>query len=317
MSVQAKQPKKKAPKKPFLSLERKNSVFGYVFTLPIIVGLFLIYIPVLFNSLRYAFGTIDTATPGWPVQWAGFENFRQALFVEEGFLQLVVESTISLLPQIIVVLIFAFFMANVLNQKFYGRTIARVIFFIPVIASTGIMSQFEAQSSLLDSYMNNTKMDVTGAGAGASLVDFTQLQNIISSVLGNSDLSSVVISAINGLYGVVTSSGVQMLVFLSGLQGISINMYEAAKVEGATGWEVFWKISFPMISPLILVNLIYTVIDLFLKADNKAIQHITAKLASGTNYEIASAYSWIYTIVVLLFVAIVWLLVKKLIVYQD
>ena len=130
-------------------------------------------------------------------------------------------------------------------------------------------------------------------------------------------MSSIVLGAISGLYGIITSSGVQMLVFLSGLQGISINMYEAAKVEGATGWEVFWKISFPMISPLILVNLIYTVIDLFLKADNEAINFINNKLADGSQLELASALSWIYTLVILLFVGIVWMLVKKLIVYQD
>lgn len=94
-------------------------------------------------------------------------------------------------------------------------------------------------------------------------------------------------------------------------------MYESAKVEGATGWEVFWKISFPMISPLILVNLIYTVIDLFLKSDNAAISFINTYLDNAATYEVASAFSWIYTIIVILFVAVVFLLVQKLIVYQD
>ncbi len=94
-------------------------------------------------------------------------------------------------------------------------------------------------------------------------------------------------------------------------------MYEAAKVEGATGWEIFWKISFPMISPLILVNLMYTVIDLFLKSDNNAIAYINEALESSSRYAEASALSWIYTIVILLFVGIALLLVKKFVVYQD
>ena len=136
-------------------------------------------------------------------------------------------------------------------------------------------------------------------------------------VLQNEDLAAIVLGAVDGLYSVITSSGVQMLVFLSGLQSISDAMYEAAKVEGATSWEVFWKISFPMISPLILVNLIYTVIDMFLKADNAAVSLINGALENASEYALASAFSWIYLLVVLVFVGIVVLLVRKLIIYQD
>ncbi len=317
MSIQAKQTKEKAPKRAVLSLERKNSFFGYIFTLPIIIGLAVIYLPILIQSLVYSFSKI-TIVPkqGYLTEFLGFQNYYNALYVEEGFLRTVIESTIALLPQIFVIIIFAFFMANILNQEFKGRTIARVIFFIPVVVSTGIMAQFENMNSMLDLYSSGEKMEMVG-GAASALVDYTQLQEIITSALNNPNMSSIVLGAISGLYGIITSSGVQMLVFLSGLQGISINMYEAAKVEGATGWEVFWKISFPMISPLILVNLIYTVIDLFLKADNEAINFINNKLADGSQLELASALSWIYTLVILLFVGIVWMLVKKLIVYQD
>ena len=108
-----------------------------------------------------------------------------------------------------------------------------------------------------------------------------------------------------------------MLIFLSGLQSISTSMYEAAQVEGATGWEVFWKISFPYVSPLILVNTIYTVIDQFLKADNLAVTFISEKLANSSAYALASSLSWIYTVVVLLFVGVVFLLINRMVIYQD
>ena len=140
---------------------------------------------------------------------------------------------------------------------------------------------------------------------------------MLLSALGSPALSEVISAAIGGLYTVITSSGVQMLIFLSGLQSISINMYEAAKVEGATGWEVFWKISFPMISPLILVNLLYTVIDLFTSVDNQTIAYIAKYYENVSTYSLASAFSWMYTLLLLLFVGVVFLLVKKLIVYQD
>lgn len=316
MSVQAKEVKVKKKARRTMSLERKNSLFGYVFTLPIIIGLAFVYLPVLFQSLTYSFGDISIAQNGWQVSWVGWQNYHQALFVEEGFIRTVVESIASLLPQILIVIIFAFFMANILNQKFRGRTVARVIFFIPVIISTGIISQLDSMTSMLDVYSSGSKMETGGAG-GSTMFGYQQIEELVQSTLNNADLSNIVLGAVDGLYSVITSSGVQMLVFLAGLQGISINMYEAAKVEGATGWEVFWKISFPMISPLILVNLIYTVIDLFLKSDNAAIQFITKYLNNSSTYELASAFSWIYTVVILLFVGIVFLLVKKLIVYQD
>lgn len=213
-------------------------------------------------------------------------------------------------------------MANVLNQKFRGRTIFRVIFFIPVVISTGIMHEIEEMSSMLD-YIQDTKSgEMTGSvmsgGAGmGNIFNYGQLVTVITESINNATLSGIVMGAINGLYSVITSSGVQMLVFLSGLQGISTSMYEAAEVEGATKWEVFWKISFPMISPLILVNVIYTIIDLFLKVDNKAIVFIKTYLESPSTYEIASALSWIYTAVVLVFVGLVWIIIKRLVVYQD
>ena len=316
MSVQAKEVKTAKKPRRAMSLERKNSLFGYVFTLPIIIGLAFVYLPVLFQSLMYSFGDINITKEGWKVEWAGLKNYNQALFVEDGFLRTVIESIGALLPQIIIVIIFAFFMSNLLNQKFRGRTVARVIFFIPVIISTGIISQLDSMSSMLDVYSSGGKME-TGGAAGSNMFGYKQVADLVTQTLNNADLSNIVLGAVDGLYSVITSSGVQMLIFLAGLQGISVSMYESAKVEGATGWEVFWKISFPMISPLILVNLLYTVIDLFLKSDNAAIAFINRYLDNAATYEVASAFSWIYTIVVILFVLIVFLLVKKLIVYQD
>ncbi len=307
--------KKRRPplKKQLLSLERKKSLYGYLFVSPLIIGFAFIYIPVLVQSMMYAFSA-NAGQPGRALEFVGWQNFYNALFVETGFLQTVFSSTVALLPEIFIIIFFAFFMANVLNQNFKGRTVARVIFFIPVVLSTGIITYFDNLTSLTDVYESGSKLDV---GVDTMMFDFTQLEQLMLSTLGSTQLASVISTAINSLYSVITSAGVQMLVFLSGLQSISSNMYEAAKVEGATGWEVFWKISFPMISPLILVNLLYTVIDLFTRIDNQAVNFINEYFTNVATYSLASAFSWIYTLVVIVFVAVIWLLVKKLIVYQD
>lgn len=307
----------KAPRRRGLSLENKQSLYGYVFILPIIIGLAFIYIPVIIQSLIYSFSEIEPSSSGFQTVFVGWDNYYNALFVEEGFVRTVVEATASIIAQIPVILIFAFFMANVLNQNFVGKTAARVIFFIPVVISTGIIAQVDKMSSMLDVYTSSSKMDIGSASGASSIFNYAALANLIISTLNNTDMANIVLGAIDGLYSIITSSGVQMLVFLAGLQSISVNMYEAAKVEGATGWEVFWKISFPMISPLILVNLIYTVIDQFLKSDNLAVAYIDEKLAAASYYSLASALSWIYTLVVLLFVGVVFAIVKRLIVYQD
>lgn len=307
----------KAPKKnrrKGLSLERKKSLFGYVFVSPIIIGMIAIYIPVLVQSCIYSF-TENAGRYGEDYKFVGWQNYHDALFVESGFLQNVYSSTVALLPQIFIILIFAFFMANILNQNFRGRSVARVIFFIPVVLSTGIVTYFDNLSSMTDIYEGGDKLDI--GGAAASTFDFVEIEAMLLSALGNSGLATIISGAIGSLYTVITSSGVQMLIFLSGLQSISINMYEAAKVEGATGWEVFWKISFPMISPLILVNLLYTVIDLFTSVDNATISFIAKYYENVATYSVASAFSWMYTILLLLFVGIVFVLVQKLIVYQD
>lgn len=307
----------KAPKKnrrKGLSLERKKSLFGYVFVSPIIIGMIAIYIPVLVQSCIYSF-TENAGRYGEDYKFVGWQNYHDALFVESGFLQNVYSSTVALLPQIFIILIFAFFMANILNQNFRGRSVARVIFFIPVVLSTGIVTYFDNLSSMTDIYEGGDKLDI--GGAAASTFDFVEIEAMLLSALGNSGLATIISGAIGSLYTVITSSGVQMLIFLSGLQSISINMYEAAKVEGATGWEVFWKISFPMISPLILVNLLYTVIDLFTSVDNATISFIAKYYENVATYSVASAFSWMYAILLLLFVGIVFVLVQKLIVYQD
>ena len=307
----------KMPKRQRVSLERKQNLYGYVFVLPVILGLAFIYIPVVVQSLIYSFSEIRVTENGFETLPAGWDNYYQALFVEEGFIRTVVESTAGILIQIPIILIFAFFMANVLNQEFVGKTAARVIFFIPVIISTGIIAEVESMSSMIDIYSSSEKMEIGSASGSGNVFNYAALANLIIQTLNNTDLANIVLGAIDGLYSIITSSGVQMLVFLSGLQGISTSMYEAAQVEGATGWEVFWKISFPYVSPLILVNTIYTVIDQFLKSDNLAVTFINEKLANTSGYALASSLSWIYTLVVLLFVGVVFLLINRMVIYQD
>ena len=151
-----------------------------------------------------------------------------------------------------------------------GRTGFRAIFFIPVIIATGLISDIDAQN-ILASYMGDTGASIdtgTGRNTVAEIVRVMDVEMLFANMRVGSDLVAYVVNAVNNIFNIVNRSGVQMLIFLAGLQSISPAIYESCKIDGATGWETFWKITFPMISPMILVNAIYTIIDALTRSDN-------------------------------------------------
>ena len=141
----------------------------------------------------------------------------------------------------------------------------------------------------------------------------------ITALLGNmvvgTELVEYVVGVVNNIFNIVNRSGVQMLIFLAGLQSISPSIYEACKIDGATGWETFWKVTFPMISPMILVNSIYTVIDSFTKADNSVMAYIQSYYNSKSP-TVATAMAWVYFLIVVAIVAVVAALIKTFVFYQ-
>ena len=119
------------------------------------------------------------------------------------------------------------------------------------------------------------------------------------------ELVEYVTSAINNIYSIVNRSGVQMLIFLAALQSISPAIYESCKIDGATAWETFWKITFPMISPMILVNAVYTIIDSFTTDSNQVMTYISGVYSRTGGMVLSSAMSWIYFLIVILIVAVI------------
>ena len=129
------------------------------------------------------------------------------------------------------------------------------------------------------------------------------LQDLLSVSGIGSGVFTVLFDMIDAIYDIIMASGIQIIVFLSGLSAISPSLYEAADVEGCTAWEAFWKITFPMVCPLLLVNAIYTIIDFFMKNDNQVIEWINDRMQRGF-YGPSTAMSWIYFGVALVFIGI-------------
>ena len=311
----------KAPKKrKIASLDKRKARVGWVFVLPFIVGFVLVYLPMLLDSLKLAFSDMTTLTGGGvEFEFTGFENFQYALFTDAGFVQTLISGLGQLVFEVPAILLFSLFMAILLNQKMAGRAAFRAIFFLPVVLATGVMESIEA-GNILGSYMGETSGidDGSGSSAASEIVSAMDFEMLFQNMKIGTELVDYVVQIINDIYAIVNRSGVQMLIFLAGLQSISPAIYEACKIDGATGWETFWKVTFPMISPMILVNAVYTIIDSFTTQSNVVMSYIQNAPASipqnGT--EIATAMSWMYFIIVVLILAAVAGIMSMFVFYQ-
>jgi ABC-type sugar transport system permease subunit len=297
------------------SLDKKKARAGWFFVLPFILGFLLIYLPIIWQSIQYSFSHID------PIQGGGvvprnvmFENYKNAL-QDSTFVQTLLNGMKSLALEIPAILFFSLFVAILLNQKMVGRAAFRAIFFIPVILATGLISG-------IDTATNNAAINAgtisTGSSSSVSIVSTEDIKSLFSNMIVGSELVEYVTGFVKNIFDIVNRSGVQMLIFLAGLQGISPSVYESCEMEGASAWETFWKITLPMISPMILVNFVYTLIDSFTAESNQVMQYISSVYSNPSNggMEIASAMSWFYFLVVIITVAALAAIIGRLVFYQ-
>jgi ABC-type sugar transport system permease subunit len=147
--------------------------------------------------------------------------------------------------------------------------------------------------------------------------DVQNIQVMLESMYIDSSIVEYVVALVDNIYDVVSHSGVQILLFLAGLQSISPSIYESAQMEGATGWEIFWKITAPMISPIIFVNAIYSVVDMFTRADNNIMLLIDDMAFNKMNYSVSSAMAWLYFVALAVLLGLVALICYRFVFYQE
>lgn len=235
-----------------------------------------------------------------------------AFTVDAEFVPYLISELTTMVINTPATLIFSFFIAMLLNQNFKGRGVVRAIFFLPVILSSGVIVGVEYNNALLSDMkeiISETSTD-------------TSVTGVLESILVTSDSSPMsrmfeyVFTIINQVYNIAIASGIQIIMFLSALQTISPSMFEAAKIEGCTAWESFWKITFPMVSSMILVNVVYTVIDFFLKTDNTVMTKISEEVTK-LNYGVSSAMAWVYFLCVIIILGIISLIISKRVYYYE
>ena len=292
-----------------LSMTQKQDAKGYLFVMPFILGLLLIFFVCLGTSLKDSFFTFIRVGGLAEAKFVWFENYRKALRVDPDFLRIMLTTVGDMLLNLPIILIFSFFAANLLNQKFIGRSLARAIFFFPVIASIGIIASFNNGDLLMG-------MMATGGQQSSSMMS-SQVKELLLQTNLNHNIVGYITGAVDRIYQIVNMSGVQILVALSGLQSVSHSLYESADIDGATGWEKFWKITFPMMGPILIVNGVYTIIDLLTQTDNQLMTMIKGTAFNSGQYGFANAMSWIYFLVIALMLCILVIPLSKKVFYQE
>ena len=291
------------------SLDKRKAKAGWVFVLPFVLGLIFIYVPVVIESLRLSFCELrpirlPNGTAGVQLDPVGFANYIEALTVDTEFVKTLVSGIQQLFFDIPAIVIFSLFVAVILNQKMFGRAAFRAIFFIPVILSTGLIDSIAVNNGDIVNSMNNSSGINTGSGesASAEIIEAVDIERLFANMMVGQELVTYITTLVNDIYNIVNRSGVQILIFLAGLQSISPSIYEACTIDGATSWETFWKITFPMISPMILVNALYTIIDSFTSASNTVMSYIN-NIYNDSETVLATAMAWIYFLIIMLIIA--------------
>lgn len=271
-------------------LAKRDAKMGIIFISPWIVGMLAFLLYPLITSFWYALNNVRITPMGMDFEFLGYGNFTQILLSDAAFPTQLIDYVVSTIISVPIIVVFALMIAIMLNQPIRGKGVFRLIFFLPVIIVSGpILGMLNKE----------------GAGS-ITAIDTQAITAAIKGVLPSA-LATPISDIFENMITILWYSGVQILIFLSALQKIDPSMYEAAKIDGGSGWECFWKITLPTIKPMILLNLVYTVVFISNNDQNSIIELIKNSMFSGTKekgYGYASAMAWLYSIVVLLIVGL-------------
>ena len=300
----------KKKKKP-AGLQKRKAISGYLFIMPFIIGFLVFMVQPLFQSLYMSLSTVKVSTSGFESIFSGIENYKRAFLIDPDFTRLLTEELGKMIINSVAVMVFSFFVALILNQKFKGRAFVRAVFFLPVILSSGVILGVEYDNALLSGLQETIQQSANDSSISAVI------QNILVTSGIGTRAFEIVFDIVDGICDVAITSGIQILIFLSALQTISESMYEAAAIEGCTAWESLWKITFPMVSSMLLVNWVYTIVDFCMRSDSEVMEKITEQMTLYMDYGFSSAMAWVYFAVIGVIIGVSALFLSKVVYYYD
>ena len=264
------------------------------------IGFLFFYIEPIISSLTFAFSKVTVDLDGYTSKFIAFDNFKYAFTEDASYTTALMGDLLNLIWKTPVIIILSLCLALLINKKFKGRLFVRAVFFLPVIFSNGVLLDIIQNDTVVQSAVSATSVLDSGTAVSQTqgLSELLLQAGFAEEII---DFTTMVTDSFSSL---VWNSGVQMLIFLSGLQSISPSLYEAASVEGASGWETFCKITVPMLSPMILLNIIYTIVDSYSSTSNGVIG-IVINAISNNRFGTASAMAWVYFLVIGLIIGII------------
>lgn len=303
-------------KKKRLTLTRKRMINGYLFILPWLIGFLVFYIRSIILTAEFSFSELTVgAVGGYQLDFVGLDNFIYAFREHGTFKQILTTSIGNMVLDIPLITFFSLFIAILLNRQFKGRTLVRVIFFLPVILnSSAISTAIELSQQMMAGGISagSSQMAAETASGGINVgyyIDIFKELAMPDSVL------DYIVEAVSRINNIITASGVQIVIFIAALQSIPGSMYEVAKIEGATAYETFWKVTFPMVMPHIITNVVYTVIDNF--ADSQVVTLAYDTAFTEFNYGLSSVFSLVSTAVTCLILILVVGFIQKRTFYYN
>jgi len=290
-----------------LRLDRRKALYGRLFILPWLIGFVFFFAIPFAQSFYYTFTKFVISGEGLSMEWAGLDNYIYALTKDPAFVRTIIESVGNILYQVPIIFFFSLFVALLLKDRFPGRSLMRAIFFFPVIISSGVV---------ITVLRENVLMNPAATGEASSIFQSGNILALLVNLGINVNVASKAVEAINQVFDLTWKSGVQTLMLLSALHGIPASMYEAADIEGATGWEKFWKITFPLISPTTLLTVIYTIIDYFTDYSNGVMRMIVRYTTQG-KFEYSTTIGIAYFVLVMVIIGVVNALLSRRVFYMT
>ena len=288
-----------------LSFSKKTGMWGIFFLAPWLVGFLLFFLVPIVREFIFSFEDIKIlSTGGLEETTVWFKNYRYLIQDDPTYIRTLVETVLEVFLYTALIIVFSLLCAILLNGKFFGRSIARAIFFIPIVMATGLM---------LDR-VSNTEGLIMAQSQDEQVYGAAIVSQLLFSLGVGKEVVSYLANAVNDIFKVVSLSGIQILIFLAALQGIPPQLYEVAKIEGATGYQTFWKVTVVMVSPMVMTCTLYTISDLFLSSDLAGTFQDVAILQG---YGRSSAMSMLFLVGVLLVIAVYILPLRKAVFYYD
>ncbi len=300
-------------KKKKMSLIQKRAITGFVFILPWFIGFLWFYAKGFVQAVWFSLSNMTMQeTGGYLLDFVGLDNYKYIFLQHASYNQTLVSSVGNMIIDVPLIIFFSLFIAILLNSKFKGRTLMRAILFLPIIMNSGAIS---ASIELAQQAVSGGVAAVSTEAAVSSGVNIEYLLGMLTDLGFPATLTDYIIAAVGRIFDIVQASGVQIIIFIAALQSVPGALYEVSKIEGATAYETFWKVTFPMVSPLIVTNVVYTIVDGFM---NSEVVDMAYEMAfTNYNWSISVTMSLVSSFVVCILLAVVTKLISSKVFYYN